>query len=103
MTDCRATPRVATLRLDAARVARSEQATDPNAARRLWERAERETVDQALWVSLVSPKIINIVAKRFGNYQYNPMWQMLIDQLGSGDTPVCVRRRAVAGPILRRY
>jgi peptide/nickel transport system substrate-binding protein len=61
--------------------AQSEQATNPNAARRLWERAERETVDEAPWVSLVSPKIINVVSKRVGNYQYNPMWQMLIDQL----------------------
>jgi YVTN family beta-propeller protein len=61
--------------------AQSEQGTNPSAARRLWERAERETVDQAPWVSLVSPKIINVVSKRVGNYQYNPMWQMLIDQL----------------------
>src|SRR5262249_28322118 len=43
--------------------ARSEQAANPDAARRLWERAERETVDQAPWVSLVSPKIINVVSK----------------------------------------
>jgi peptide/nickel transport system substrate-binding protein len=61
--------------------ARSEQATSPDPARRLWQRAERETVDQAPWVPLVSPKIINVLSKRVGNYQYNPMWQMLIDQL----------------------
>lgn len=61
--------------------AQAAQTANPNAARRLWERAERETVDQAPWVPLVSPKIINVVSNRVGNYQYNPMWQMLIDQL----------------------
>ena len=38
-------------------------------------------MDQAPWVSLVSPKIVDVVSKRVGNYEYNPMWQMLIDQL----------------------
>ena len=59
----------------------AEQSTKPQAARRLWQRIERETVDQAPWVPLVSPKIINVLSKRTGNFQYNPMWQMLIDQL----------------------
>ena len=61
--------------------AQAAQGANPGVARRLWERAERETVDQAPWVPLVSPKIINVLSKRVGNYQYNPMWQMLIDQL----------------------
>jgi YVTN family beta-propeller protein len=61
--------------------ARAEQATNPAAARRLWERAERDTVDQAPWVPLVSPKIVDVLSKRTGNFQFNPMWQMLIDQL----------------------
>jgi YVTN family beta-propeller protein len=61
--------------------ARAAQGTSPGAARRLWERAERDTVDKAPWVPLVSPKIVDVVSKRVGNYQYNPMWQMLIDQL----------------------
>ena len=61
--------------------AKAAQGTDPSAARRLWQRAERDTVDEAPWVPLVSPKIVDVVSKRVGNYQYNPMWQMLIDQL----------------------
>jgi len=61
--------------------ARAAQGTSPGAARRLWQRAERDTVDEAPWVPLVSPKIVDVVSKRVGNYQYNPMWQMLIDQL----------------------
>ena len=35
----------------------AEQATNPHAARRLWERIDRQTVDQAPWVPLVNPKI----------------------------------------------
>jgi peptide/nickel transport system substrate-binding protein len=61
--------------------AKAAQGTDPSAARRLWQRAERDTVDEAPWVPLVSPKIVDVISKRVGNYQYNPMWQMLIDQL----------------------
>jgi YVTN family beta-propeller protein len=48
------------------------EATDPDAARRIWERVDRETVGQAPWVPLVNPKSIDIVSKRVGNYQYNP-------------------------------
>jgi len=61
--------------------AKAAQGKNPGVSRRLWERAERDTVDQAPWVPLVSPKIVDVVSKRVGNYQFNPMWQMLIDQL----------------------
>jgi YVTN family beta-propeller protein len=61
--------------------AKAAQWRNPSVARRLWQRAERDTVNEAPWVPLVSPKIVDVVSKRVGNYQYNPMWQMLIDQL----------------------
>ena len=61
--------------------ATTTQATNPDAARGLWERIDRQTVDQAPWVPLVSPKIVNVLSKRVGNFQYSPMWAMLIDQL----------------------
>jgi peptide/nickel transport system substrate-binding protein len=59
----------------------TEQATNPQAARRLWERIDRQTVDKAPWVPLVTPKTVDILSKRVGNFQFNPMWAMLIDQL----------------------
>ena len=40
-----------------ARARRAEQATDPDAARRLWERIDRQLVDQAPWVPLFNPKV----------------------------------------------
>jgi YVTN family beta-propeller protein len=57
------------------------QATDPSAAVRSWTRIERELVDQAPWVPLFTPQRANIVSKRVRNYQYNPMWGVLLDQL----------------------
>lgn len=62
--------------------ARTEQATNTEAARGLWQRVDRETVDQAPWVPLVNPKVVDVVSKRVGNYQYNASGVgMLIDQL----------------------
>ncbi|HST16093.1 MAG TPA: ABC transporter substrate-binding protein [Gaiellaceae bacterium] len=58
------------------------EATDPDTARRIWERVDRETVDQAPWVPLVNPKEIDILSKRVGNYQYSPNgYGMIFDQL----------------------
>jgi peptide/nickel transport system substrate-binding protein len=61
--------------------AQIEQTANPEAAGRLWQRVDRETVDQAPWVPLSSPNILNVLSKRVGNFQFSPMWSMLIDQL----------------------
>ena len=48
----------------------------------LWERVDRETVDQAPWVPLVNPRAVDVLSKRVGNYQYSPAGLgVLIDQL----------------------
>jgi peptide/nickel transport system substrate-binding protein len=57
------------------------QGTDPDAAVRLWVRIERELVDLAPWVALFTPQWADFVSKRVGNYQYNPAWGILLDQL----------------------
>jgi YVTN family beta-propeller protein len=59
------------------------EATDPNAAVRSWVRIERELVDQAPWVPLFTPQAADLVSKRAGNYQSNPvLWGVvLLDQL----------------------
>src|SRR5262249_37605531 len=62
--------------------AASEQATDPEAARLLWERVDRDVVDRAPWVPLVNTTNIDVLSKRVGNYQYNPPGAtLLLDQL----------------------
>jgi YVTN family beta-propeller protein len=60
----------------------AEQATNPDAARGLWERVDRQTVDQAPWVPLVNAKVVDVLSKRVGNYQYTLAGLgVLIDQL----------------------
>ncbi|MGH3080713.1 MAG: BTAD domain-containing putative transcriptional regulator [Gaiellaceae bacterium] len=66
-----------------ARIARALelQASDPDAAVASWARIERDIVDLAPWVPLFTPAHTTLVSKRVGNYQYNPEWRLLFDQL----------------------
>ena len=57
------------------------QATNPDAARGLWERIDRQTVNEAPWVPLVNRNAVDVLAKRVGNYQYSPQGGVLFDQL----------------------
>ena len=41
----------------------------------------RDLVDLAPWVPVFTPSHASIVSKRVGNYQYNPEWGILLDQL----------------------
>jgi YVTN family beta-propeller protein len=53
----------------------------PDAANRLWAQIDRDLVDQAPWVPLVNFVWADFVSKRVGDYQYNPQWHALVDQL----------------------
>jgi YVTN family beta-propeller protein len=57
------------------------QSTDPRSANALWARAERLIVDQAPVLPLDNPKNVDFVSRRVGNYQFNPQWGVLLDQL----------------------
>jgi peptide/nickel transport system substrate-binding protein len=57
------------------------QATDQGAADALWVRAERRMVDQAAALPLDTPKQVDVISRRVGDYQYNPQWGVLLDQL----------------------
>lgn len=57
------------------------QTTNPEEAGRSWSRVDRDIVDLAPWVPLITPKLVDFLSKRVGNYQYSPQWGMLIDQL----------------------
>ena len=69
-------------RLDA-RIARALelQAHRPGRRGGVWARIERDIVDLAPWVPLFTPSHATLVSKRVGNYQYNPEWGLLLDQL----------------------
>jgi peptide/nickel transport system substrate-binding protein len=57
------------------------QAQDPPAARSLWRKIEHDILAQAPMVPTYNRKSVDFVGKRVGNYQYNPQWRALIDQL----------------------
>jgi peptide/nickel transport system substrate-binding protein len=57
------------------------QLTDLQGANDLWAEIDHEVTDQAPWVDLYNPKQIDFLSKRVGNYQWNPQWYILIDQL----------------------
>ena len=57
------------------------RSTDPSRADALWARIDRELTDRGVWLPTVTPKTTDIVSKRVGNYQYHPVWGVLLDQL----------------------
>src|SRR5262249_34975849 len=61
--------------------ARLLQTTDPQAASELWSKVDRDVVDQAPWIVEGNLRQSDFVSRRVGNYQYNPQWGALLDQL----------------------
>jgi YVTN family beta-propeller protein len=59
----------------------AEEATDPAEASATWARVDREVTDAAPWVPLVSLNWDDFLSARVSNYQYNPVFGVLLDQL----------------------
>jgi peptide/nickel transport system substrate-binding protein len=57
------------------------QVQDPAAATTLWQEVERALLAQAPVVPAYNRSNVDFVSKRVGNYQYNPQWGVLLDQL----------------------
>jgi YVTN family beta-propeller protein len=57
------------------------QVTDPPAADELWATVDRKVTLAAPWVPVLNPAGIDFVSTRVGNYEHNPQWGLLIDQL----------------------
>jgi peptide/nickel transport system substrate-binding protein len=57
------------------------QPRNPNAAAARWARIDREIADQAPWVPIYNPRSLVLLSARIGNYQFDPYWSLLIDQL----------------------
>ena len=53
----------------------------PQRAARLWQRIERQLVARAVWLPMVTPRTTDFVSRRVGNYQFHPLWGLLVDQL----------------------
>jgi YVTN family beta-propeller protein len=61
--------------------AQALQTVDPVTANQLWARIDRQLTDQSPWVSFANGVVLEVVSTRVGNYQYNPSWGTLLDQL----------------------
>lgn len=61
--------------------AQSLQTRDPTAASRLWTKIDRDITNQAPWVPFANGVVLEVKSPRVGNYQYNPQWGTLLDQL----------------------
>ena len=57
------------------------QTIDPASADALWARLDRKLTDLAVWLPTVTPNEVDLLSSRVGNYQYNPIWGVLLDQL----------------------
>jgi ABC-type transport system substrate-binding protein len=57
------------------------QSRDQAAAARLWTRVDRAATDTAAIVPFETPKSVDLVSKRVGNYQHHPLFGVLLDQL----------------------
>jgi ABC-type oligopeptide transport system substrate-binding subunit len=61
--------------------AASLQATQPAAADALWRNLDRKLTDLAIIVPTVTPNAVDVVSRRIHDYEYNPVWGALLDQL----------------------
>jgi peptide/nickel transport system substrate-binding protein len=57
------------------------QTGDALRANAIWARLDRELTDLAIWLPTVTPNEVDLISSRAGNYQYNPSWGVLLDQL----------------------
>jgi peptide/nickel transport system substrate-binding protein len=84
----RSSPATATATTTCSAIPRSVRCDTPNrssSARRapqpaLWTAIDRAITNQAGWVPTVTPRIVDLVSARVGNYEFNPVWAFLLDQ-----------------------
>jgi YVTN family beta-propeller protein len=62
-------------------LADSEQAADPVQAASTWAAVDRAVTNAAPWVTLAIVNNVDFLSARVTNYQYNPSWGILLDQL----------------------
>ena len=57
------------------------QAQDQDAAAKLWAEVDRDVTNLAPLVPTYTPRNVDLVSKRVGNYQHHPLFGVLLDQL----------------------
>lgn len=57
------------------------QERNPQAARELWAKLDAQATDEAPLINAYTERYVELVSKRVGNYQHNPLYSILLDQL----------------------
>jgi peptide/nickel transport system substrate-binding protein len=61
--------------------AQALQATDFQAASRLWSKIDRDITNEAPWLVELNAEDVELVSGRVGDYTVNPEWGVLVDRL----------------------
>ena len=56
-------------------------ATGSQAAAIAWSRIDRDVMQEAPWIPIANGTEVDLISRRVGNYQFNPQWGALYDQL----------------------
>src|SRR5215469_6018783 len=64
--------------------AEADASTNPPEAARLWTQIDHEDTNAAPWVDMFNPKQIDVLSKNVHGYKWNPVWNIMIDQLWLG-------------------
>src|SRR5215469_4969266 len=64
--------------------AEADASTNPSEAATLWTQIDQEDTNAAPWVAMFNPKQIDVLSKNVHGYKWNPVWNIMIDQLWLG-------------------
>ena len=64
-------------------IARAEAAEEANSGTAVsdWTAVDHTVVDEAPWIPIANPEVIDFISRRVGDYQYNPQFGELTDLL----------------------
>jgi peptide/nickel transport system substrate-binding protein len=54
--------------------------TDPAAGNKIWAQVDKQVTDQAPWVSMFNPKLLDFVSARVKGFTFSPQWYFLLGQ-----------------------
>ena len=60
------------------------QNMDPAAADKKWTAIDRALTDRAAWIGYATPRKATFLGSRVGNFQFHPVWWVMLDQLWVG-------------------
>ena len=54
--------------------------TDINKANDVWSQVDKQVTDQAPWVAMFNPKLLDFVSAKVKGFAWSPQWYFLLDQ-----------------------